>query len=68
MRSIGAWRWMYSPLRRRSGRNSSSESSPGEMTARLVAELRDPLIDQRLVQLVVAVHAAATIGGPARGG
>ena len=36
----------------------SSESSPGEVTARLVAELRDPLIDQRLVQLVVAVHGA----------
>jgi hypothetical protein len=25
---IGAWRWMYRPLRRRSGRNSSSLSSP----------------------------------------
>ena len=39
---------MYRPLRRRSGRNSSSVSSPAR-TPRLVAELCDPLVDQRLV-------------------
>src|SRR5574343_749735 len=28
IRNIGAWRWMYRPFCRRSGRNSSSVSSP----------------------------------------
>src|SRR5262245_4140721 len=34
-----------------------------EVTARLVAELRDPRIDERLIELIVPVHAAGTIGG-----
>jgi len=29
---------------------------PGEETARLVAELRDPFIDETLIEGVVAVH------------
>ncbi len=56
-RSIGACRWMYSPLRRRRWRNSSSLELAGEKTARLVAKLRDALVDQRLVDGVIAVHA-----------
>ncbi len=63
MRSIGAWRWMYRPLRRRSGLNSSSDSSPGQETPRLVAEFRDPLVHEGLIQLIVSVHAPTTIGG-----
>ena len=56
MRSIGAWRWMYRPFCSRSGRNSSSVELAGEEAARLVAELRDALVHEALVEVVVAVH------------
>ena len=56
MRSIGACLWMYRPLRRRRERKSSSDSWPGEEAPRLVAELRDALVDEPLVDLVVLIH------------
>ena len=56
MWNIGAWRWMYNPFCRRSGRNSSAESSPAEVTPHLVAELGDALVEQALVVFVVLVH------------
>ncbi len=67
MRSIGAWRWMYRPLRRRSGLELILGELAGEETARLVAELRDTLVDERLVEFIVSVHGRRTIGvRPAR--
>ena len=56
MRSIGACRWMYRPFCSRSGRNSSSVSSPVEKAARLVAKLRDAFVDEALIEGVVAIH------------
>ena len=51
MRSIGAWRWMYRPLCRRSGAELVLGQLAGEEAARLVAELRDPLVHQPLIDL-----------------
>ena len=55
-RSIGAWRWMYSPLRRRRCAKFVVGHLPGEKAARLVAELRDPLADQRAIDGVITIH------------
>ena len=35
---------------------------PGEKSARLVAKLRDALVDERLVDGIVAIHMGATLG------
>ena len=56
MRSIGAWRCMYRPLRSRSGRNSSSDSSPARYRRVWSRNSAHALVDERLVKLVVLVH------------
>ena len=64
-RSIGACLWMYSPLRRRSERKSSSCSCAGQEAARLIAELRDALVHEPLVDLVVLIHGRDSSPGSA---
>ncbi len=58
IRSMGACRWIYSPLRSRRGRNSSSDSSPARNRRRLITKFSHALVDHRLVDLVVAIHGA----------